>query len=186
MRHAVVFQTELRHAGVDALRARYDPYAVVPDHVTLVFPLPEDVGRDALGRHVRAVARGWTPFQLHLAGLERSWDHWLLLGVREGGEAIVRLHDELYAGVLAPYLRTDLPYAAHVGLGLCARGSYDALDPRALPLDEERYAAARAEAEALRLEFWRVVDRLPVLELDDGIRRVREVEVVPLGPGGAA
>lgn len=184
MLHAVVFEPELADAGVDAFRARYDPFsAVVRDHVTLVFPLPDSVSPAALVRHVREVAGRWSPFGLHLVGLEESWDRWLLLGAQEGRDEMVRLHDELYAGMLAPYLRTDLPYAPHVGLGLFAGGSYDVLDPRVLPLDEERYHRARREAEALKLDFWRVVDRLTVLQLDEQIRRVRPIAVVPLGGG---
>ncbi len=188
MRRALVFYTDLRNPAVDALRARDDPTStLVRDHVTLVFPLPDTVGRDALSAHARAVARRWTPFRLHLTGLHESWDHWLLLGAREGSDEMVRLHDELYTGLLAPHLRRDLPYAPHVGLGLfAAEGGYDPLDPKALTFDEERYRRAESEAEALGLDFWRVVDRLTLLELEDQLRWVRDVEVIPLGPSTGA
>ncbi len=182
MRYAVVFYPDLRHAGVDALRARWDPTAaLIREHVTLVFPLPDAVGRAALARHVRAVACRWRPFRLHLTGLEPSWDHWLFLGAREGAADAVRLHDELYAGLLAPYLRTDLPYTPHVGLGLFAGAGYDPLDPRAVPCDEEAYRRAHGEAEALALDFWRVVDRVTLLALEDHLSAVRDLEVIPLG-----
>ncbi len=182
MRRAVVFYTDLGDTGVAALRARYDPFhATVRDHVTLVFPLPDTVARDALEAHVREVASRWTPFRLHLAGLHRSWDNWLLLGAREGSDEVVRLHDELYAGPLADHLRTDLPYAPHVGLGLCTGEAYDPLDPKAGTCDEQRYRQPHAEAEALNLDVWRPVDRLTLVELDDDVRCVRDVAAVPLG-----
>ncbi len=188
MRHALVFYPELRHAGIDALRARHDPTArLIHEHLTLVFPLPEAVGREALSRHVHAVAAGWAPFRLHLVDLERSWDHWLFLAAREGAREAVALHDALYGGMLAPYLRADLPYTPHVGLGLFARGPYDPLDPQALPCDEAAYRRARAQAEALALDFWRVVERVTLVALGDDLSTVQELEVVPLegGPGEA-
>ncbi len=182
MLYALVFYPELRHPGVDALRARYDPTAqVVRDHVTFVFPLPGAVGRQAVSDHVRAVASRSRPFRLHLLGLEKSWDQWLLLAAREGREEAIRLHDALHTGILAPYLRRDLPYAPHVGLGCFATEPYDPLDPTEAPLDEEAYDRALGEAEALGLDFWRVVEQLTLVEVDEGIRRVRDLEVIPLG-----
>ncbi len=182
MRHAVVFYPELRHAGLHALRARYDPYAgVVGEHVTLVFPLAASVAGDVLAQHVRRVLSRWQPFPVHLVGLEVSWDHWLLLGMREGRDELVRLHDELYTGKLEPHLRRDLPYAPHVGLGLFAGAGYDPLAPEATTCDEEACRRGRAEAEALGLDFWRVVDRLNLLELDDRARWVRDLETIPFG-----
>ncbi len=187
MLHALVFYPDLRHEGVAALRARHDPTArVVREHLTLIFPLPDEVGREALGRHVRAVVFGWRPFRLHLTGLEKSWDHWLFLAVREGGDEVTRLHDDLYGGILAPHLRRDLPYTPHVGLGLFAASAYDPLAPRAAALDEERYRRALGEAEALGLDFWRVVDRVTLLALDEDLGSVRDVEVIPLGGAAAA
>lgn len=185
MRYALVVYPELRHAGLDAFRARHDPTApVIREHVTIVFPLPEVVGRARLREHVLPVAARWSPFRLHLTGLEESWDHWLLLGAGEGAREMIRLHDELYTGVLAPYLRTDLPYAPHVGLGFFAGPGYDPFEPEALTFDEGSCRRAKAEAEAIGLDFWCTVDRLTLVEVDDQIRWTRDAEVIPLGPAG--
>jgi 2'-5' RNA ligase len=39
------------------------------------------------------------------------------LGVSRGRAALVRLHDRLYAGPLAPCLRTDIAFEPHLTLG---------------------------------------------------------------------
>lgn len=36
----------------------------------------------------------------------------------QGRAVIVQLHDRLYQGPLAPYLRADLPYLPHITMGM--------------------------------------------------------------------
>jgi hypothetical protein len=50
-------------------------------------------------------------------GLLLSWDNYLFLLVQEGKTAVIRLHAELYAGVLAKYRQGDLSFVPHVTLG---------------------------------------------------------------------
>jgi hypothetical protein len=52
-------------------------------------------------QHVRAVVSRTPPFDVHLKGLEKSWDHWLFLLVAEGFDDVVALHD-LYTGSSTP------------------------------------------------------------------------------------
>ncbi len=55
---------------------------------------------------------------MHLKGLQKSWDEHLFL-VLEGGEAeVIRLHDDVYTGLLSEYRSEGIPYVPHVTLGV--------------------------------------------------------------------
>jgi 2'-5' RNA ligase len=104
---------------IGSFRRAYDPTVdLVGPHLTLVFPVPASIGRDAFREHIRDVVSRTPPFDIRLKGLEKSWDHWLFLLVAEGRDDVVALHDSLYTGILRPYLWTERPYVPHVGLGL--------------------------------------------------------------------
>ncbi len=43
-------------------------------------------------------------------------NYYVFLVPDEGYSEISKLHDRLYRGVLAPYLRLDIPYVPHIGI----------------------------------------------------------------------
>lgn len=122
MPFALVFYPHIEHEGFDNFRKKYDPYIeLLPEHVTFVFPTPESIGRENLETHISNTLETWTSFKVHFCYLDKTWDHFLYLGAKEGYNQVVKLHDDLYKGILSPYLRNDLPFFPHNGLGLFSK-----------------------------------------------------------------
>jgi hypothetical protein len=182
MLYSVVFYTKVDHRGFQNLRRKHDPYAgLIEDHISLVFPIPEEVGIDTFLDHVRNVAAPLAAFDIHICGIEKSWDHWLLLGITEGYSKIIQLHDDLYTGPLEPYLREDLPYKPHIGIGLFVSDDYDPLNPREVGCDIPRYESVRAEAEKLGLDWWRRFDNVTIVRMNPELTLLENVERIELG-----
>src|SRR5439155_21698747 len=87
-------------------------------HITVMFPVPESNGEDKLVDQLGNVLRNTRSFTIQLQGLAKSPDDYLFLLVKEGKDAIVDLHTQIYTGVLGHLRRTDLPYVPHVTLGV--------------------------------------------------------------------
>jgi 2'-5' RNA ligase len=127
--------------------------------------VPDDkVKEEEFMQHVKAVLKNWKPFSIRIGGFEKSWDHWLLLLLKEGNEKVIALHDELYTEILAPYLRKDIKFIPHIGIGLFVRkdSGYRLLDPKKVAYDTELYAGALKEAEALEIDTFDTIDKLVV------------------------
>jgi hypothetical protein len=158
----------LNSTKLDSFRKKYDPYFdKIEDHITVMHPVPVKVGKDRLVYHIQNILNSWEPFDVRIHGLEKTFDHWLLLMVQEGGEKITQLRNELYAGWLSPWLREDLEFSPHLGLGLFAEKSYDPLDPKALHMDMEKYNEAYRKAIELDFDFRCRVDKLTLIEVND-------------------
>jgi 2'-5' RNA ligase len=168
---------------IASFRRRYDPTVdLVGPHLTLVFPVPASLGHEAIRTHVADVLARTPAFDIRLHGLEVSWDHFLFLAVTEGRERVIALHDELYTGILQPYLWTEQPYLPHVGLGLFAdeRDAGDLLELRPRRLDRERLDRAVREAEALDLDYAGHIDSVRISGLDEELTHVTGLEELPL------
>ena len=138
---------------IQGLRKKYSPYySVIKPHITLVFPFP-DMDREEIENHVSKILKNFTQFDLRLVGLVRSFDNWLFLGIEEGNDKIVELHDQLYTGILREHLRKDIEFIPHVGLGL-------------FKTDEE-YQKAENEARKLNLDYKCKVESIYLLHLRD-------------------
>jgi hypothetical protein len=79
--------------------------------------VPESVYRE----HVRAVAQsqGVVRFSCRYAMVcndDSNDNYYVFLVPDEGYSEISKLHDRLYRGVLAQYLRLDIPYVPHIGI----------------------------------------------------------------------
>ena len=149
---------------IEAFRRKYDPFADSwKPHLPFIFPVRcDDIEEERFTEHVETVLKCWKPFPIHIGGFTKSWDHWLLLLLREGNEKAIALHDELYTGILAPYLRRDIEYIPHIGIGLFVRknADYNALDPKIVGFDAKLYSQALREAESLKIDSFDTVDRL--------------------------
>ena len=168
---------------IGAFRRAYDPTAgLVGPHVTLVFPVPGSIGRDAFIEHVRGVVSQTPAFDIRLRGLEKSWDHWLSLRVVEGRDRVIALHDALYTGIIRPYLLTERPYLPHVGLGsfVAERDTHDLLALRPRAFDRARFDEALREAEELKLDYAGRFDAVHVSGLDEEFTHVTPLEEIPL------
>jgi hypothetical protein len=150
--------------NIEAFRRKYNPFTgSLKPHIPFIFPVPcSEVQETKLTKHVETVLNNWKPFHIHIEGFKKSWDHWMLLLVKEGNEEAIALHDEMYTGVLSPYLRKDIEYVPHIGIGLFVRkdASYNVLDPKKLDFDAKLYSQALKEAKALKINSFDTVDRL--------------------------
>ncbi|HEX4886014.1 MAG TPA: 2'-5' RNA ligase family protein [Casimicrobiaceae bacterium] len=118
LRRAVVaFPAGLPDA-VEAFRRTHDPQAaVLPAHVTLVFPFASSLTGVQVAAHVARVAAGWPALPITLRGIDAYAGQWVHARVTRGREAIVELHARLYRGALAAFLRREFEYEPHVTLG---------------------------------------------------------------------
>jgi 2'-5' RNA ligase len=124
----------LRHAGpsrsvvwfprfdsshpIHEYRERHDPKAgLIAPHLTLVFPFSSTLSSLQIETHVKRVVRIWPLLPVTFQGAHSYLDEFLFLHVRHGGTAIVELHRQLHRGILAPFLRSDIPFIPHVTVG---------------------------------------------------------------------
>jgi hypothetical protein len=152
--------------NIRAFRMKYDPFVDSwKPHIPFIFPLPCNAVEDGkFIKHVETVLKNWKPFQIPIGGFAKSWDHWLFLLLKEGNKEAIALHDELYTGILSPYLRRDIEYIPHIGIGLFVRkgAGYNVLDPKKVDFDAKLYSQALKEAESLKIDSLDIVDRLVV------------------------
>ena len=188
----LVFYPEIDTEKIEILRKKYDPsYRLIRPHVTVVFGVDSSLlSRQSFSRHVKAVLGRWNSFDVQLKGFAKSWDHWLFLTLGRGNEEVIKLHNELYGGILAPYLRTDIHYIPHVGLGefvkedemsLLSRKRLRLKKPTPIDLDEVRYKNALEEAQNLNLAYSTSVEKLHMTEANDDYTVIKNIEELPLG-----
>jgi len=166
---ALVYYPRIEHGGFHAFRNKYEPFSkLLPEHIPFIFPVPESIGIGNLESHITKILSSWEPFRIHFCSLDKTQDHWLFLAAKEGNNQAIMLHDDLYQGILASYLRKDLPYTPHIGLGLFSKEKYDFHNPTAaLTLDEQRYIRARKEFEDLKFDLWCSIDHLTLVKVND-------------------
>jgi 2'-5' RNA ligase len=160
MIYALVYYPDVDTRRINLFRRKYDPQVdLIGPHITLMFPVPESVGEDNLARHLEGVLSGRRPFPVHLQGLQKSWDDYLFLVVREGRADIIGLHGEIYTGILATYRKEGVPYVPHLTLGV--------LSNRA-----DEYAGALEEAKRLDLDYRCVLDKAHLVKINDDRTRI--------------
>ena len=149
---------------VKIFRRKYDPFVDSWEpHIPFIFPVAcSEVEEEKLVDHVETVLKNWQPFPIRIGDFTKSWDHWLFLLLKEGNEEAVALHDELYTGILSPYLRRDIEYIPHIGIGLFVGkdAGYNVLDPKKVDFNAKLYSQALKEAESLKIDSFDTVDRL--------------------------
>lgn len=184
--HAIVHYPEIDTEKIELFRKKHDPtYKLIRSHITVVFRVDQSVSVQSLFDHVRTVLEHWRSFDIELSGFTKSWDHWLFLTLTKGNEKVTRLHDELYEGILAPYLRTDIEYIPHIGLGefvkegeigLLRRKQLHLRDPSRIAFDETRYKTALKEAQNLNLSYSTKMEKLQMIEIDDAYTTITNIK----------
>ncbi len=181
MHYALVYYPKFdkrTEENIEAFRRKFDSFVDYWEpHIPFVFPVPcSEIDETEVVGHIKSVLKKWKPFRIHMSGFTESWDHWLLLVLKKGNDKVIALHDELYTGILSPYLRRDLEFIPHIGLALFARRSagYNALNPKVVDFDEKRYRQALAEAESLKIDSFNIIGRL---FLDRVILKARKYEL---------
>ncbi len=107
---------------IQAIRAEFDRlyYEVVDPHFTLVFPA-FGFDNEPFVRHVRRKAKGSRKIRFAcrcatvVKDATNEYTH-VFLVPDEGHSGLVKLHDRLYEGELAPQLRLDIPFIPHIGI----------------------------------------------------------------------
>jgi hypothetical protein len=169
MWNALVFYPDLKNEALIRFRQKYDPgYPGFKEHMPLLLTIPDTVSNDRLYKHLRRVLDIWSPFEIHFHGLFKSWDHWLLPGVKEGNDQVRVLHEEIYPGILKPFQRRDLPSEPHIALDLFAVKNYDPLSPTQIGLNDEKYRIALCEAKSLKFDFWCKAELLDLIQGQNG------------------
>ena len=114
---------------IDEYRYAHDiPYrSVVGPHFTMIFGCRE-VPLAVYREHVAGVARSQRPiaFSCRYAMLhddDENDNYYVFLVPDEGYGELSLLHDKLYRGPLAPFLRLDIPYVPHIGIATMADAS---------------------------------------------------------------
>jgi 2'-5' RNA ligase len=183
--YALVHYPKLRNEKVEKFRKKYDPLVdIIEPHITLIFPLPANqIDESQLVDHINKTLSKWRPFDIHMTGLKKSWDCCLFLLIKEGGNSIIKLHDELYTGILAKYLRKDIEFIPHITLGLFVKKvtSYDLLNLQAAAFDEKRYETALKEARKLHFDYMNRFDRVRLIKSNEDLSKILETKEFKLG-----
>lgn len=96
-------------------------FSVVEPHFTLVFAISEIDEGSFISEVKNKIANVTSfDFEIKLATINQNDDHKYFhefLVPDTGYSNIAKLHDKLYSGLFAPYLRFDIDYIPHIGIG---------------------------------------------------------------------
>jgi 2'-5' RNA ligase len=175
MYYALVHFPNTDTTHINFIRSKYDPTAhLIAPHITVLFPVPDEMGENALIKHIEGVLKPWKPFPIRINGFYKSWDNWLFLTLKDGNAEVIRLHTQIYTGILQPYLRNDIDFVPHISLGLFVKegDSYNLKMPQELDFDERKFNAALQEARDLGLDYMCVFDKLHLVTLTNDYSRI--------------
>ena len=119
MKRAIhIFPAFRKTEKIQDIRYIYDPLSdKIPPHITLVFPFESRIPQNELFAHVQSLANAVAPFNLTMNGVTGSGGKYLFLNVKQGNDALIHLHNELYTGILAPFRNHHITYTPHITLG---------------------------------------------------------------------
>lgn len=111
------FLPQLAGSFAQHLRALHDPLAsVLPPHLTLVFPLAFQQDVQVLREPIARVLGMHAPIALRLDEVTAHAEL-LFLNVKRGNDALIALHDDLYARVFPQALDAEFTFVPHVTVG---------------------------------------------------------------------
>jgi hypothetical protein len=169
MYYSLVHFPQIENEDFHQFRNKYDPFVdLLPAHIAFIFPLPDSVGLTNLKNHIQKIVDNRQPIDSCFNKLEKTFDHWLMLIPSEGKSEIIQLHDKFYQGILAPYLREDLTYSPHIGLGFFSKENYNFDNPTAqLTLDETKYEKVLSACKNFGFDFRITINRLTLIEVNE-------------------
>ncbi len=182
--YAVIHRPEVDVSKVDEIDAKYDPlHGLVGPHVTLMFPMPAaNVNEAELLLHITEVAKTLLPFDTRINDNELSWDQWLFLTPTVGREHFEKIHNDLYSGEFERFLRKDLPFSPHVGVGHFGIGDgYSLRDSEVLPLDEAKYAQALRDLGSAAIDLRYTATKIEVISIDADYKKSWTIQEFHLG-----
>lgn len=169
---AVVYFPNANLDKINDFRKKYNhkDWEIIQPHLTIVFPI-NDISADLLQQHIESVANKLKSFPIHLNGLTKSFDDYLFLEAKEGNDEIIKLHSQLYSGMLASYLRADIPFSPHLTLGHFRTENDD--------FDKESYDKAYTEASGMNLNINCNFDNINLIR-GDGLSPVQIIKTFKL------
>lgn len=141
-RRAVVWFPQFSNiVAIDRFRSQHDPLGnVMPPHVTLVFPFHSRLTLDQLTAHVQKVVRAWPAFPVVMNGVWTAQNEFVGISAQVGKDAMAEMHDRLYRGPLAEFLRPEFDYEPHITLARAVQpNQFDALVRNVAPVTRNSY-----------------------------------------------
>jgi len=175
MFYVLVHFPQIDYTKINQIRRQYDPtFRIIDPHITLMFPVPDNLGEENLIQHLTPILKGTRSFPIDIGGFVKSWDHWLFLTLQKGNKEITTLYHKIYSGTLTDYKRPDISFIPHIGLGLFIKQGekYSLLDPEAVEFDQNCYEEALENAKKHNLNFHCQFDRVHLLKLNDNLSKV--------------
>jgi 2'-5' RNA ligase len=154
-RRAVVWFPQFQNsAKIDRVRSQYDPLGnVMPPHLTLVFPFHSRLTLDQLTAHVQKVVRTWPAFPVVMNGMWSAQNEFVGLATQVGKDALIEIHDRLYRGPLAEFLRPEFDYEPHITLARAVQpNQFDALLRNLTAATRESYRDLLKQVTIMKLE----------------------------------
>lgn len=126
---------------IDRFRGTHDPMAqTLPPHVTLVFPFHSRLTLDQLTAHAQKVLRAWPSFPVVMHGLWSAQNEFIGVGSQVGTDAMIEIHDRLYRGPLAEFLRPEFDFLPHITLAKAAQpNQFESLSNAAMIVTRESF-----------------------------------------------
>lgn len=162
-RAIVIFPKFKNSDHIQKIRKDFDPlYAYIEPHITLVFPFESDLTKNDLKEHLEKQLEEIKPFEVMLKGVTGANDGYIFLDMKEGNDQIIKLHDNLYTGILEDKLNRFIPYVPHITLGQLSNKQSQ------IEVVEELYDFTEA--------FRTTIDKVSVELIDDSEKSVLELE----------
>jgi 2'-5' RNA ligase len=175
MYHALAYYTRIESLQLLDFRNKYDPTVdLMDDHISIIFPVSDEISKEQITSHIQSVLSHWKPFEVHVNGYIKSWDHWLFLTIGEGNEKVIELYNDMLSGILIPYFRADPPFIPHISIGYVGQGQFDVFNSHD-ELDVEKYRITMSELGHIEIDFWRKIDKLTMVSINDELTELKDV-----------
>lgn len=161
---------KIEYSQINEIRNKFDANSKFIDpHIAVVFPVDAAIGEENLITHISPIVQRFIPFEITLSGLEKSWDHYLYLTVKEGKEHIISLHDKLYTGILETFWFKSVPFTPHITLGFFAdrQAKFDRSDLNSINVNQSKFDKAITLANTLNFNYVRTVNNLHLIKRED-------------------
>lgn len=141
-RRSIVWFPQFQNQSlIDRFRSSHDPLGqVLPPHLTLVFPFHSRLTLDQLTAHAQKVLRAWPCFPVVMHGHWSAQNEFIGVATQVGADALIEMHDRLYRGPLAEFLRPEFDYTPHITLGRAnTPDRFDALSAASAAVTRESF-----------------------------------------------
>lgn len=161
---------KIEYSKINEIRSTFDPNSnYIDPHIAVVFPVDSAIGEENLITHINSITQKVNSFPITISGLEKSWDYYLYLTVKDGRENIASLHDSLYSGILEKYWFKSIPYSPHITLGFFAdrQAKFDRSDIDSIKVNQSNFDEATSLANKNIINYSTVVDSLHLVKRED-------------------